>query len=172
MRKLLIMRHAKSSWDNPDFSDFERPLSTRGLKTAPFMGNVLYKNEIKPDLLISSTAKRAKQTAILVKESAQVEHSIQFEEKIYEASATTLLSLVTEFSDKYDTILLVGHNPGMEEFIRILTGDYCSMPTAAIAKVLLNIDSWKEIAANKGFLETVFRPKDVMKNEEPEKFAV
>lgn len=162
------MRHAKSSWDNPDWSDFERPLNKRGLKVAPFMGGLIYQNEIKLDLIVSSPAKRAKQTAILVKESAQFEKAIQFEEKIYEASATTLLYLSSELSDKYNTILIIGHNPGMEEFIRILTGDYCSMPTAAIAKVLLNITSWKELTLNKGFLETVFRPKDLMKKEEYE----
>lgn len=172
MKTLLIMRHAKSSWDNPDWSDYERPLNKRGLKTAPFMGNIIYKNDIQPDLIIASAAKRAKQTAILVKESAQVEKPIQFEEKIYEASATTLLYLATEFPDKYQTILIIGHNPGIEEFIRLLTGDYCSMPTTSLAKVLLNIDSWKEIGLNKGFLETVLRPKDLMDKDEADALAV
>ncbi|MBX7171567.1 MAG: histidine phosphatase family protein [Pyrinomonadaceae bacterium] len=171
MKTLLIMRHAKSSWDNPDWSDFERPLNKRGLKTAPFMGSIIYTNNIRPDLIISSPAKRAKQTAVLVKETAQVEKAIQFEDKIYEASATTLLYLATEFSDKYETILIIGHNPGIEEFIRLLTGDYCSMPTASLAKILVNVDSWREIALNKGFLETVFRPKDLMNNNEEEAFS-
>lgn len=157
------MRHAKSSWDNPDWSDFERPLNKRGLKAAPFMGSIIYQNEVYPTLIIASPAKRAKQTAVLVKETAQIEKPIKFEEKIYEASATTLLNLTSQFPDQDETILLVGHNPGMEELIRVLTGSYCLMPTAAIAKVLLNIDKWKDIRTNCGFLETVFRPKDVVK---------
>lgn len=172
MKTLLIMRHAKSSWDNPDWSDFERPLNQRGFKAAPFMGDVIYQNELKPDLIISSPAKRATQTAVLVKETAQIEKPIKFEDKIYEASATTLLYLTSKFPDKNETILIIGHNPGMEEFIRILTGNYCSMPTAALAKVLINIDNWKEIAPNRGFLETVFRPRDLMKKDEAEEFAV
>ncbi len=172
MRTLLIMRHAKSSWDNPDWSDFERPLNQRGLETAPFMGSIIYQNELNPALIISSPAKRAKQTAILVKETAQVKNPIKFEDKIYEASATTLLYLAAEFPDEYETILVIGHNPGMEEFIRILTGNYCSMPTAALAKVLLNIDSWKGIGLNRGFLEMVFRSKDLMKKKNPDKLSI
>jgi phosphohistidine phosphatase len=166
VKKLLVMRHAKSSWDNPDWSDFERPLNKRGLKAAPFMGSIVYQNELQPTLIISSPAKRAKQTAVLVKETAQIEKPIRFEEKIYEAGANTLLYLSSQFPDEDATILIVGHNPGMEEFIRILTRDYCSMPTAAIAKVLLNIDQWKDIRMNCGFLETVFRPKDLLTEDE------
>src|SRR5690349_2982619 len=101
------MRHAKSSWDNPDWSDFERPLNKRGLKAAPFMGNTIYQNDLEPTLIISSPAKRAKQTAVLVKETAQIEKPVQFEEKIYEASANTLLYLSSQFPDQHQTILIV-----------------------------------------------------------------
>jgi phosphohistidine phosphatase len=163
MRKLLIMRHAKSSWDNPDISDFDRPLNQRGLQAAPFMGNQIYKNGLIPDLIVSSTAKRAKQTAILVRESAGVETKIEFEEKIYEASPTTLLYVVAELSDKHESVMLVGHNPGMEGFIRILTGEIHQMPTAALAQISLNIEKWNDISINCGQLELLIRPKDLMK---------
>jgi phosphohistidine phosphatase len=166
------MRHAKSSWENPTWSDFERPLNQRGLKAAPFMGSLIYRENLQPALIISSPAKRAKQTAVLVKETAQIGKPIKFEDKIYEASANTLLYLASEFADDFETILLVGHNPGMEDFIRLLTGNYCRMPTAALAKILLNLESWKEIRMNCGFLETVFRPRDLMKEDEAEKSAV
>jgi phosphohistidine phosphatase len=164
------MRHAKSSWENPDWSDFERPLNKRGLKAAPLMGSIIYQNELQPTLIISSPAKRAKQTAVLVKETAQIESPIKFEDKIYEASANTLIYLTSQLLDRHDIVLMVGHNPGMEEFIRILTGNYCSMPTAAIAKVLLNIEKWKDIRMNCGFLETVFRPKDLIEKDDGEPF--
>lgn len=163
MRKLLIMRHAKSSWDNPNISDFERPLNSRGLQAAPFMGNQIYKNGLAPDLIISSPAKRAKQTAILVKESAGVEAKIQYEDKIYEASPTTLLYVAANFSDKYPSVLLVGHNPGIEGFIRILTSEVHQMPTAAVAQISLNIEKWADISLNCGQLELLMRPKDLMK---------
>jgi phosphohistidine phosphatase len=163
MRKLLIMRHAKSSWDNPDISDFDRPLNQRGLQAAPFMGNQIYKNGLIPDLIVSSTAKRAKQTAILVRESAGVETKITFEDKIYEASPTTLLYVVAELSDKHESVMLVGHNPGMEGFIRILTGEIHQMPTAALAQISLNIEKWNDISINCGQLELLIRPKDLMK---------
>ena len=163
MRKLLIMRHAKSSWDNPDISDFDRPLNPRGLQTAPFMGNQIYKNGLIPDLIVSSPAKRAKQTAILVRESAGVETKIDYEDKIYEASPTALLYVTADLSDKYESVLLVGHNPGMEGFIRILTGEIHQMPTGAIAQISLNIEKWGDISINCGQLEFLMRPKDLMK---------
>lgn len=157
------MRHAKSSWDNPDISDFDRPLNQRGLQAAPFMGNQIYKNNLIPNLIVSSPAKRAKQTAILVRESAGVETKISFEDKIYEASPTTLLYLVSEFSDKYESVLLVGHNPGIEGFIRILTSEVHQMPTAAVAQISLNLEKWSDISINCGQLELLMRPKDLMK---------
>lgn len=163
MRKLLIMRHAKSSWDNPEISDFDRPLNPRGLQTAPFMGSQIYQNGLIPDLIISSPAKRAKQTAVLVRGSAGVETKIHFEDKIYEASPTTLLYITSELPDKYQSVLLVGHNPGIEGFIRILTGEIHEMPTAAVAQISLNIEKWSDISLNCGQIELLMRPKDLMK---------
>ena len=166
MRTLLIMRHAKSGWDNPDLADFDRPLNSRGLKTAPFMGNIIYENDLQPDFIISSPAKRAKQTAILVKETAQIETKIEYEEKIYEASPTTLLYVAAGIPDEKESVLLVGHNPGIEGFIRMLTGESSVIRTAAIAKISLNIEKWSEIAANSGTLDLLMRPKDLMKRVE------
>jgi phosphohistidine phosphatase len=163
MRKILLMRHAKSSWDNSDISDFDRPLNARGLQAAPFMGSQIYKNGLIPDQIVSSPAKRAKQTAVLVRESAGVETKIQFEDKIYESSPTTLLYVVSGFSDKYQSILLVGHNPGIEGFIRILTSEIHQMPTGAIAGINLNIEKWSDISLNCGQIEFLIRPKDLMK---------
>lgn len=163
MKTLLILRHAKSSWDNPELSDFDRPLNSRGLEAAPVMGGVIYKKNLQPDLIISSPAKRAKQTAILIKETAQIDVSINYEERIYEASPISLLHVIGDAEDRYERILLVGHNPGLEGFIKILTGEIQSMPTAALAKIDLNIDSWDEITANCGKLDFLLRPRDEIK---------
>jgi phosphohistidine phosphatase len=166
MKTLLIMRHAKSNWNDPDCSDFERPLSRYGLKSAPFMGNIIYKNSIQPNLIISSPAKRAKQTAILVKEVAEVKAQIEFEERIYEASPATLLNVISNVQVKHESVLLIGHNPGIEAFVRILTGETQLMPTASIAKINLNIENWSEITANCGRLEILIRPEDLMEKIE------
>jgi phosphohistidine phosphatase len=162
MKTLLIMRHAKASWDNPDWSDFERPLSQQGLKTAPFMGNIIYRNGFQPNLIISSPAKRAKQTAILVRATAEIEPKIEFIEKIYEANPITLEQVVSDFNDKYQSVLLIGHNPSIEFLIRTLTGETQLMPSASIAKIALNIETWRDLSENCGSLELVIRPKDLM----------
>jgi phosphohistidine phosphatase len=163
MKTIKLMRHAKSSWDNPDLADFDRPLNQRGLRDAPFMGSVIYNNNLGPGLIISSPAKRAKQTAILVKETAGVNTPITYHDQIYEASPTTLLKVVSELPDEYNNILLIGHNPGIEGFIKLLTGEIQSMPTAAFANINLNIAKWSQIEAGCGTVEVIARPKELMK---------
>lgn len=166
MKTLLILRHAKSSWDNPDLSDFDRPLNTRGLEAAPLMGTVIYNKGLQPQAIFSSPAKRAKQTAILVKETAEVKQEINFIEDIYEASPLRLLRIVSEINDKYETVLLVGHNPGLEGFTKLLTGESYEMPTASLVQIALRIDSWSDITANRGKVLLFVRPKDIGKQAE------
>ena len=158
-----MMRHAKSSWNNSDLADFDRPLNERGLEDAPLMGNVMYENQFQPDLIISSPAKRAKQTAILVRAAAQIEKEIQYDEKIYEASSRRLLQIVSEQNDKLESLMLVGHNPGFEELLKNLTGEFQTMPTATLAVIDLEIDSWSETKLNCGTLRVLIRPKDQKK---------
>lgn len=157
------MRHAKSSWDNPDWSDFERPLNERGLKTAPFMGEVMTENNFTPEIVISSPATRARQTAELVIKTTKSEADINFDERIYEASPQRLLEVVSGIHDAYNLAMIVGHNPGFESLVRILTGKIESMPTATLAVVDLNIDSWKEINPEIGSLRKIVRPKEEQK---------
>ena len=164
MKTLFIMRHAKSSWDNPDWSDFERPLNERGLKTAPFMGEVMTKNNFTPEIVISSPATRAKQTAELVIKEMKSEADINFDERIYEASPRQLLEVASEIHDAYNLAMIVGHNPGFENLVRILTGRIESMPTATLAVVDLKIDSWNEINFETGSLRKIIRPKEEQKS--------
>jgi phosphohistidine phosphatase len=164
MKTLLIMRHAKSSRDNPDLADFERPLNSVGLQTAQSMGNMMYKHEIKPNLIISSPAKRAKQTAILVKAAAGIETSVEFIDNLYEASPTTLLNVAFRISDKSDAVLLIGHNPGIESFIRFLTGETQKMTAESIAQITLNIEMWSDIDEKCGELEMLLNPEDSSEN--------
>ena len=163
MKTLFVLRHAKSSWDNPDWADFERPLNSRGLDAARFIGELIYQRELHPQLIVSSPAKRAKQTAVLVKEIAGVAKPITFDERIYEASPLTLFNLIREFDEKYESVLIVGHNPGFENLVRMLTGEPVSMPTAALAKISLDIEKWSAIEPDGYALEFLIRPKEEMK---------
>ena len=161
MKTLFVLRHAKSSWDNADLSDFARPLNERGLKAAPFMGKFIYKNQLQPKLILSSPAERAKQTAILIKENAQIGGEIRYDERIYEASPSRLLEVISEQSDKIQLVMLVGHNPGLEGLLKILTDEIQPMPTAALAVIDLKISKWSGISSSTGNLRMLIRPKEI-----------
>ena len=158
MKTLFILRHAKSSWKNSDLADFNRPLNPRGLEDATFMGALIYQNKFQPDVILSSPAKRAKQTAILVKETAQLEKTIQYEEKIYEASPLTLIEIISRLEYEQESAFLIGHNPGLENLIKFLTGEALILPTAGFARIALQIDSWSGISADCGQLELFASP--------------
>lgn len=162
MKRILILRHAKSSWTDPNLSDFERPLNERGLRTAPFMGKLIVERGLSPAAIISSPAKRARQTAELVVNEIGVETNLSFDDRIYEASPNALRIVVSETISDLTSVMIVGHNPGIEGFIRHLTGKIESMPTAALAVIDLNIESWKEINHDTGSLITIIRPKEEM----------
>lgn len=163
MKRLFLLRHAKSSWDDPALADFDRPLNGRGLKTAPFMGELMAKRNIHADLIISSPAKRAMETALLVKEASGWNSPIQYDERIYAASPQTLRTVISQMPDSLDSALLVGHNPGMEGIIRYITGSLQIMPTAALAAIELKNPQWKMIDELGGTLVFFIRPKDEMK---------
>ncbi|HXH70582.1 MAG TPA: histidine phosphatase family protein [Pyrinomonadaceae bacterium] len=160
MKTLFILRHAKSSWEDANLADFDRPLNKRGLKTAPLVGETIRRNKFQIDSIISSPAKRAKQTAILVKEAAQIAADILFDDQIYEASPHRLLHVASELDDKIESAMLVGHNPGLEGLVTMLTRKAELMPTATLAVVDLKIDNWKEIHLDCCNLRVLIRPKD------------
>lgn len=163
MKKLYLLRHAKSSWADAALADFDRPLNDRGLDAAPFMGQLMRSRGFTPEVMLSSPAKRARKTAKLVKSAADFSAEITYDERIYEASPQTLRQVVSELIDANESAMLVGHNPGMEGFIRYLSGQIEPMPTAALAVIHLDIDRWAAIDEGCGDLENVFRPKDEMK---------
>jgi phosphohistidine phosphatase len=163
MKTLYLLRHAKSSCDDPSQTDFDRPLNARGLKAAPFMGELMAKKGLKPSVIISSPAMRAKTTARLAKDAGSFSAEIIFEKSIYEASPNALRAVVSEIRDEHTSALLVGHNPGIESFIRYLTGNLEPMPTAALAVIGLDIDKWCETNDNCGTLLHIFRPREEMK---------
>lgn len=163
MKTLYILRHAKSSWTDPALADFDRPLNERGRQAAPFMGELMRKNGLAPEVVICSPAVRAAETASAAMTAGGFEGAMMLEHRIYEASPHTLAQVVTEIADSYDSAMVVGHNPGMEGLIRYLTGRLESMPTAALAVIYLDVQSWKSVDDGCGDLRRVYRPKEEMK---------
>ena len=163
MKTLYVLRHAKSSWDDRDLADFDRPLNDRGKTNAPFMGEVMKQNGFAPEVIFSSPAVRARETARLVKESAELDAEIKHNERIYEASPRTLSQVASSIDDRFASAMIVGHNPGMEGFVRLLTGQLESMPTAALAVIDLDILGWEQIGETTGLLRQIIRPKDELK---------
>jgi phosphohistidine phosphatase len=161
MKTLFVLRHAKSSWSNSDVADFDRPLNERGEQAAPFMGAFMREKNFIPDLILSSPAQRARETARLVKEAGKFDAAILFEPQIYEASLGDLIEIIGQTENNSERLLLVGHNPGLENLVRILTGKAESFPTAALAHILLKIENWSEIQPGKGELENLFKPKEL-----------
>lgn len=162
MKTLYVLRHAKSSWSDAGLADFDRPLNDRGLAAAPFMGNLMAREDLIPNIIVSSPAKRAMQTATLVKEASGGNYEIRYDERIYEASPITLRQVVSEIDDSFDSAMLVGHNPGFEGLVRYLTGRLETMPTAALAVINLKIDRWADVTGESGDLVHLFRPKEEM----------
>jgi phosphohistidine phosphatase len=163
MKTLLVLRHAKSSWDDASLSDFERPLNGRGKRAAPFMGEVIKDRALEPDLILSSPAVRARETARLLAESSGYAGKIQHDTRMYEASPTTLQQVVAEVDNRFEAVMVVGHNPGMEGLVRTLTGKSERMPTAALAVIDLDISDWSDLRHDSGKLRDLMRPKDLQK---------
>ena len=162
MKTLLILRHAKSSWDNLDLSDYDRPLNKRGKRDAPRMGDLLRQQDLVPDLIISSTAKRAKKTAKLFAKAVGYKEKISLENVFYHARPETYIIVLKEISQDYERIMVIGHNPGLEALVAVLTGSMELMPTAAIAHVLLPIDQWNQLTGEvEGQLQNLWRPKEI-----------
>ncbi len=161
MKTLLLLRHAKSSWKDSSLPDFERPLNQRGLKAAPLIGRLIRKRKLQPDVIISSPAERARQTTQLVIEAAGLTAEVRFDERIYEASAERLFEIVSQIEDTADCAMLVGHNPGCEELVAVLTGKAVGFSTAALARIELDIDRWSKVRAGANQLAWLAKPKEL-----------
>jgi len=157
------MRHAKSSWGDARLADFERPLNERGLRAGPFMGDLMHWHGFEPYVILSSPAERAKSTTELVKKSGKFEAEVRLDHRIYEASPHSLRQVVSELDVSITSAMLVGHNPGIEGFIRFLTGQLEPMPTAALAVINLKIDNWNAVDDGCGEVQKIYRPKEEMR---------
>jgi phosphohistidine phosphatase len=161
MKTLLLLRHAKSSRDNPSLNDFDRPLEERGHRDAPRMGTALKERGPVPDLVICSPALRAKETIDAFARAAELNAEIHFDEHIYGATSAELLAIIHRVPDTCSTLLMVGHNPGFEDLTNRLTGLHETMPTAALSCMRFQIDRWEDIEDGKGTLLWLLIPKQL-----------
>lgn len=162
MKTLLLLRHAKSSWKDADLHDFERPLNQRGRKAAPLIGQFMRRQQLNPDLILSSPAERARQTVALVVGAAHLESELRYDERIYEASAEYLVEVVSQVEDDFNVLLLVGHNPGLEDLLSRLSGATHPLPTAALATLTFDTEKWAKVKDHTGHLTGLTTPKELL----------
>jgi phosphohistidine phosphatase len=145
-RTLILVRHAKSSWDGIDLPDMERPLADRGKRDAPMIGKRLAKQQAKPDLILSSPARRALATAqIIAKELGYKTKDIAVDDRLYASQPETLLAVIGELNDKLKCVMLFGHNPEFSELAHRLSSDITLLPTCAFAQFTFETKSWSTI---------------------------
>lgn len=166
MKTLLLLRHAKSSWEDRSLSDHDRPLNERGERDAPRMGQLLRDEGLWPDLILSSTARRARRTAELMvadpdDDTPDDDTEIRYLSELYLADPADCLAAVRRVGGEAQCVLVVGHNPGLEMLLQSLTDEWHRLPTAALARVELAIDAWKDLEPRGGELAGLWRPREM-----------
>jgi phosphohistidine phosphatase len=162
MRELLLLRHAKSSWDDAALDDHERTLNKRGKRDAPRIGRHLRAEGCVPEHIVSSTAVRARTTAGKVAEACGYAGNIVLTRRLYLAEAASCLELLRELPAGAARVMLVGHNPCFEELVEHLTARAERMPTAAVARIALDIADWSALRpGTRGELLALWRPKQL-----------
>lgn len=161
MKRLFIIRHAKSSWDDPSLDDFDRPLNKRGKRDAPVMGKRLAKRVGCPDLIVSSPALRAKKTAQAIAEAVGYPiESVEWNERIYEASSTELIGILRKIDESVGTAMVFGHNPTLTMAANQLAGSSIeNIPTCGVVELALPGTSWGDLAAGTAKLIDFDYPK-------------
>jgi phosphohistidine phosphatase len=161
MKTLLLLRHAKSSWKDTSIEDHERRLKKRGRKEARKIGRLLAAENLMPDLIVSSVARRCRQTAEQVIRESDYRGEVRFTPELYEADAAKLREAVCKLSDQVARVIVIGHNPGVEEFLEPLVGAHTPLSTGALAHVELPIESWADLSSEtRGNLIKVWEPRE------------
>lgn len=165
MRTLYLIRHAKSSWDNPGLRDFNRPLNDRGLREAPMMAQLLADQGVRPDLLVSSPAKRALSTALFFAEKFGIpDDQVLREQDIYEADPTDILRIIGHLPDRAGVVCLFGHNPTFTEVANRFTENFIeNIPTCGIVQINSDVDQWNAVYEANSRVTARFFPKELYK---------
>jgi phosphohistidine phosphatase len=161
MKTLFLLRHAKAENGSAGSPDFERALNDRGRKEAQAVGAFIQKQNLVLDLVLSSPAKRARETTELVLASANLTVDVGYDQRIYEAGSLRLLEVVSQIEEGRSSVLLVGHNPGIEELLQLLTGRLEHMATGTLVKIDLKAARWNHALEDKGSLDWIVKPKEL-----------
>lgn len=146
MKRLLILRHAKSSWKHPDLRDHDRPLNKRGKRDAPRMGRLMREEGLMPELAFCSTARRARVTLKRALKEGGIDCEVRLDPDLYLATPADIVELLRDTPEPSSRVLVVGHNPGMEDLVQALTGQEVTFPTAALAVVDCDCATWTDLA--------------------------
>jgi phosphohistidine phosphatase len=174
MKTLVLLRHAKSSWEDASLEDFDRPLDERGRKAAPAIAWWIRQEEVVPDLALCSAARRALDTWELVAPVFETPVPVRVEHGLYAADADDILRFIQSAADDVRTLLVVGHNPGLESVARVLAADgekkplkrmRKKFPTGAVAVIDFDIDQWAGVEPGAGTLRAFVKPKDLKKKQ-------
>lgn len=162
-KRLTLLRHAKSSWNNASLDDRDRPLNERGERDAPMMGQRLLQKDSRPSLILTSPAKRARQTVRLI--AREIGYPIEFlqtEAELYLASPEILLNVIAEQENTFNDIVLCGHNPGITELTNQLTGMAIdNVPTCGMVYIEAEIKAWDELEGTRCTLAAFDYPKAI-----------
>jgi phosphohistidine phosphatase len=162
MKRLLILRHAKSSWKKAALEDHDRPLNKRGKHDAARMGDLLRRQGLLPQLAISSTAKRARTTLDRLLDAGEMACEVQLAPEIYLASAMEIIDFLRQIPDRYTRVMVVGHNPGLEDLIQKLTGEAIGLPTAGLVLIDCGCRHWRDLDSGQtSALVQRWRPKEL-----------
>ena len=161
MKTLFLLRHAKSSWKDSSLADIDRPLNARGLRAAELLGDYVKKQKLSFDLVLSSPALRTRETIEIVLKTANLQTDLRYDQRIYEASPAALIDVITQIEEGQRTVVLVGHNPGIERLIEILTSAIVQVSTGTFARIDLKVSQWSKVLESSGQLEWVVKPKDL-----------
>ncbi|MBX3128234.1 MAG: histidine phosphatase family protein [Polyangiaceae bacterium] len=145
MKTLLLMRHAKSSWSDPARDDHDRPLNKRGERDAPVVARLIADGGWVPDLIVSSSACRARQTALVIAESSAWSADVWLTRRLYLAEPREYLALLAQVPDAASRVLMIGHNPGLEQLASELSGVEWTLPTAALVVFSLDVERWEDV---------------------------
>ena len=162
MKSVILFRHGQAGWGNSIFGkDYDKPLTPIGEEEAYKMGKHLSELNYTPDLIISSTANRAKTTMELAYKAGNWESIIKLETKIYGGKSNFLLELINKQNNKYNSICLVGHEPNFSSFISLTTGEYKIFNTASMAKIDFETNQWQQVSYNHGHLDWLINPVEL-----------
>jgi phosphohistidine phosphatase len=167
MKNITISRHAKSSWDNPNLTDFERTLNQRGTRDAEFISNLVAKMLPKPDLFFSSPAQRAFETSLYYAQAfGMSEKEIIYDKGIYDKGIRYIINTIQILSDAHQNILLIGHNPDLTAFCTAFSGQYFdNIPTSGVVSIDFDVNTWQEAMQKIGTLKFYEYPKKYFKKD-------